>query len=220
MALNVNFLPNLNSTLISRWLFNVEAIKEWASLPEPTRSQTRIAWWQQGGDIPERFHIPAFIGQGRLPGYCGLPYAVLSSIENFARTQTKTPIAILRAPARPNSTEPPITTTVTHSVCKTLDDGRPWPWVIVAFTSQFLVWVAILSAFVVSYTAPTRGLGCRTLTYLVFGFFSSVPWILQFLRGPISKSAVVVWTSRLCSAFAVITLLVAVIFQVRSSRLK
>jgi len=117
--------------------------------------------------------------------------------------------------------EPPITTTLAHSIAKTLSASNSPPWYIVAFTSQFLVWVAILSAFVVSYTAPTLGLGCRTLTYLVFGVFSSVSWFLMLLgwlggsKSSRWSSVGAVWLSRVCNVFAVATLLVAVLFQVR-----
>uniref|UniRef100_A0A0D2XL35 Uncharacterized protein n=1 Tax=Fusarium oxysporum (strain Fo5176) TaxID=660025 RepID=A0A0D2XL35_FUSOF len=66
-----------NRELISRWLYNVEAVKTWAS--EPVNDPNNIEWWQDNTEIPQALKIDVFIGQGRKIQFCGLPHALLEA---------------------------------------------------------------------------------------------------------------------------------------------
>ncbi|SCO76798.1 uncharacterized protein FRV6_01010 [Fusarium oxysporum] len=74
--------------LISRWMWNVEAVREWVDSPNPPEhpkwwSQEREeVSWNQGCAQQTSFdrYISNFVGQGRQIGYNGLAYAVLVSV--------------------------------------------------------------------------------------------------------------------------------------------
>jgi len=76
----------------------------------------------------------------------------------------------------------------------------------------FLVWVAVMSAFVISCNSPVVGLECKTLVYLLFGACSSVAWVIQFSKHP---KPWVLKVSYVANAAAVVFLLAVVVFQVR-----
>ncbi|KAK0643191.1 hypothetical protein B0T16DRAFT_391758 [Cercophora newfieldiana] len=196
------------SELISRWLFNVKAVKEWAArtndiADEDSEDQevarlpecAEIEWWNTATEIPEELQVEGFIGQGRRIQYCGLPHAVLAATETADFTT-----------ASPQRLEG-----YAADVAERLQGGKPMAWFVVASLSLLLVWTAILSAFTVSFMAPTVGLGCRALMYLIFGFFSSISWFIQFRKRP---HLWVVRLSYLANALAVLSLLVVIIFQV------
>ncbi|KAL5601539.1 hypothetical protein FOBRF1_009072 [Fusarium oxysporum] len=176
--------------LISRWLYNVEAVKTWAS--EPVNDPNNIEWWQDNTEIPQALKIDVFIGQGRKIQFCGLPHALLeaSATVDF-HTETNLSGCAERAANR-------------------LKGWKPKAWYVVAVLSFLLVWCAIMSAFVVSFTAPTIGLGCRSLTYLLFGAFSSVSWVIQFSKRPPQWA---LWVSYISNTLAILTLLVVIVFQ-------
>jgi hypothetical protein len=98
-----------------------------------------------------------------------------------------------------------------NEVARVLDRGKSRSWYIVTALSVLLVWIAIMSAFVVSFNSPTVGLGCRTLMYLLFGAFSSVSWLIQFWREPDWWAHLV---SYVCNGLAILAMTVVVIFQV------
>ncbi|EWZ00141.1 hypothetical protein FOYG_00033 [Fusarium oxysporum NRRL 32931] len=177
--------------LISRWLYNVKAVKTWDS--EPGNDPNNIKWWKDNTEIPQALEIDVFIGQGRKIKFCGLPHALLeaSATVDF-HTETNLSGCADRAANR-------------------LKGWKPKAWYVVAVLSFLLVWCAIMSAFVVSFTAPTIGLGCRSLTYLLFGAFSSVSWVIQFSKRPPQWA---LWVSYISNTLAILTLLVVIVFQV------
>ena len=222
--------------LISRWLYNVDSVKNRASPANtntgaPTEAQAtidtgatldvqtitntqatsdtqsteslsttdpnpeNIRWWTTTTPIPSTIEVKDFIGQGRKIQFCGLPQAVLDATGD-ANLCTSTPADLQRRAAR---------------VFERLHGRRPPAWYVIAVLSFLMVWTAIMSAFVVSFMAPIVGLGCRTLTYLLFGGFSSVSWVIQFWKQP---SRWALRASYVSNALAVVALLVVIVFQV------
>lgn len=184
---------NYNSELISRWLYNVDAVKTWAT--HPGNDPSNIQWWQDDTEIPEDLQVGVFIGQGRKIQFCGLPHALLeasATVDFYIETTDGLLACAERAAER-------------------LNGWKPKAWYVVSGLSFLLVWCAIMSAFVVSFTAPTIGLGCRTLTYLLFGTFSSVSWVIQFSKRP---SQWALWVSYISNTLAILALLVVTVFQV------
>lgn len=181
-----------NSELISRWLYNVEAVKTWTS--QAGNDPNTIGWWQDNTKIPQALKIDVFIGQGRKIQFCGLPHALLeaSATVDF-HTETNLSRCAKKAANR-------------------LKGWKPKAWYVVAVLSFLLVWCAIMSAFAIHFTAPTIGLGCRSLTYLLFGAFSSVSWVIQFSKRPPQWA---LWVSYVSNTLAILTLLVVIVFQVR-----
>ncbi len=272
---------SVSSELISRWFYNVEGVKIWAE----TNRQESIRWWTgtpnrpqaagippAAGDPPATNSHPAirvshFIGQGRRIRYCGLPHAFLEAAEdaNFD-FGTATPRSLEADEETPTNLE-----AYAAKVAQKLQGRKPLAWYVVAVLSFLLVWTAIMSAFVVSFTvcpvpmraadlnptptptfssstsslagtevipstrsrdtllrplrhlgsnqltdttqAPTVGLGCRTLTYLLFGGFSSVSWVIQLFWNRPPRWAL--WPTYVFNALAVAALLVVIVFQVR-----
>lgn len=139
--------------------------------------------------------IRDFTDQGRRIQFCGLPHAVLEASEHVDfHTET---VAGLDACA--------------GRVAQRVSGWKPLAWYVVAALSFLLVWMAIMSAFIVSFMTPTIGIGCRTLMYLLFGGFSSVSWLIQFWKRPPRWA---IWVSYLCNSLAVMAMLVVIIFQV------
>ena len=152
-------------------------------------------WWCPGVQGQEEFEVGEFIGQGRKIQYCGLPSAVLESTKGIDIEDAS--IERLNECSR--------------DVAKRLNGWKPTSWYIIALLSLLLVWCEIMMAFTVSFTAPTIGMGCRTMAYLVFGGSSSVSWIIQFSKRPPN------WARRTAHAFnclAILSLLAVTVFQV------
>ncbi|KAK0613957.1 hypothetical protein B0T14DRAFT_436678 [Immersiella caudata] len=193
------------SELISRWLYNVEASSRVNAIAPGGESEDvevarppdepKIQWWDTTTEIPEELQVKGFIGQGRQIQYCGLPHAVLAATETADFTT-----------ASPERLE-----VYAAGIAERLQGHKPAAWYVVATLSLLLVWTAIMSAFVVSFMAPTIGLGCRTLMYLVFGTFSSVSWIIQFWKRP---NAVLMRLSYVANTLAVLSLMTVTHFQV------
>ena len=185
--------------MISRWLYNVDAVTKWAAEPwDDPQSNPRtfdIKWWDLDVKLDEDLRVGEFIGQGRQIQFCGLPHAFLEA--------SKRPFDFRRA------TESDIEECA-RKTAELLDGWKPRAWYVVSMSSFLLVWCAIMSAFVVSFNSPTVGFGCRTFVYLLFGAFSSVSWCIQFSKRPPEWA---LWISYIFNALAIMTLLVVVIFQ-------
>lgn len=163
----------VNRILISRWMWNVEAVKQWVD--NPNRPQ-HPNWWpptrdevaqNQGTAQQTGFenYISDFVGQGRQIGYNGLPYAVAISVYNSSET---------------NRTMRSLQT-ITDELIRCLNGRRPGSWWALAVTSLLLVWLEIGMAFMISFNIPTVGIGCRSLSYLIYGGLSSFPWMIHLL---------------------------------------
>ncbi|KAK4108552.1 hypothetical protein N656DRAFT_761206 [Canariomyces notabilis] len=177
--------------LISRWLYNVDAVMTWADTGSPTPTPE---WWTTASTIPKALRVGEFIGQGRKIEYCGLPKAVLHAT-NTVNLQRETTAGL---------------ETCAQEVAKVLGQGKTLSWYVVAVLSFLLVWTAIMSAFVLHFHAPTVGLGCRTLSYLVFGFLSSVSWAIQFFR---TLPPWAHWVSYIFNGLAILVMTEIIILQ-------
>lgn len=139
-------MANGSSELISRWLYNVEAVKEWSarvnkinggnSSEDGPPGEPPIAWWNTTTKIPEELKVQDFIGQGRCIEYCGLPHAVMAATDGADFGTVSTDGLDKHA----------------AEVAAQLRKGKPLAWYVVAALSLPLVWTAIMSAFTVSFT--------------------------------------------------------------------
>ncbi|KAK3936993.1 hypothetical protein QBC46DRAFT_320461 [Diplogelasinospora grovesii] len=177
-----------------RWLYNVNAVYQWKPTPAARREP---AWWTDEDDIPEQYELGMFIGQGRRIRYNCLAYAVVQDLYRNKRTINLA------------------TGTMDVGACAVrvrghLAGGRPISWVSINVASLLLVWTEVLMSVMIAFNAPTVGLGCRSLTYLLFGIFSTVSWIVQFWSRPH-------WTARRLSTvfntLAVVDLAAIILFQ-------
>lgn len=64
-----------------------------------------------------------------------------------------------------------------------LEGRRPGSWWVLSLISLAMVWLAIGMAFMTSYNVPTIGIGCRSMSYLIYGSLSTLPWIIQLFPG-------------------------------------
>jgi hypothetical protein len=171
-----SLLTNIDRELMKRWLWNVAAVKRWEADDSSDITMIDIDWWktpnrysdqqhesQAATQAASDFKIYEFIGQGRKIHYCGLAHAVIEALQGRAFL-TKSFEAI--------STD----------VSNEMRGNRPASWWILAVTSLGLVWVGVGMAMVIAYNTPTVGIGCWTLTYLLYGIVSTLPWLVHFVR--------------------------------------
>lgn len=164
------------SELLARWLYNVEAVKNWAAsqtnqhhrrdsnpaTPEEVATlseqisvrptslvpkvetivdsvelpERSVRWWTTTTKVPCELRVGEFIGQGRRIQYCGIPHAFLAATDEVDLSEaTKAELA-----------------DHAKTIAKQLRGGKPLAWYVVAVTSFLLVWTAVLSAFVVSFS--------------------------------------------------------------------
>jgi len=156
-----------------------------------------VQWWHPRTNRQNRFHVGEFIGQGRKIECCGLPHAVLSATETMRF---------------PDEIEGGLQGCV-ERVASKLKGGKPAAWYVASGLSFLLVWCAIMTAFAVSFNPPTVVLGCRSLTYLLFGGLSSVTWVIQLSKRP---RRWLLWVSGTFNTLAILALLTVIVFQVPS----
>jgi hypothetical protein len=160
-------------------MWNVNAVMKWAAREDGRNEHPD--WWQQSKEEEYRKstsqnqghaqlprydeYISKFVGQGREIGYNGLAYAVLVSV--YDTSNDKRQIQQLND--------------IVNRTRKNLDGRRPGSWWILSLISLAIVWLEIGMAFMTSYNVPTVGLGCRSLSYLIYGGLSTLPWILHLL---------------------------------------
>jgi hypothetical protein len=170
-------------TLMSRWLYNVEAIRiyyESSSAVSPPSGETSsppgIKWWKPEGYNDESlkdkpgFEIGDFIRQGRRM-QSSRPTAATMEIVVDPRDIEHRDINPYNAIAK--------------EVIVRSKGWCPTQWYATAVLSLSMVWSQILMATMISYNTPTMGLGCWTAGHLTYGALSSVSWIVQmFTKKP------------------------------------
>jgi len=178
--------------LISRWMWNANAVMEWAARQDS--SDGHPDWWQQSkedayrkppgqhneedtsiestGQTHDRAqlprfdeHISEFVGQGRQIGYNGIAYAVLVSVYDTSNDNRRVQQLDV----------------IVEQTLERLNGHRPGSWWVLSLISLAIVWLEIGMAFMTSYNVPTVGIGCRSMSYLIYGGLSTLPWIIQFL---------------------------------------
>ncbi|KAI8715224.1 hypothetical protein NCS52_01029700 [Fusarium sp. LHS14.1] len=171
-----------SAALMSRWLFNVDAVLASAraaganltDMPAPV-------WWSRSVDQDDdlgEFRIQEFIGQGRKIKYCGLADAVIRA--QNAHTLRRD-LDQYRLCAQ---------TVLTHL------DSRPIQWWLTALASLFLVVFEIMMAFLIAYCTPTFGLGCWSGGLLLYGALSTVTWGIHLIFKAPGK-----WVQIVCNCF-------------------
>ncbi|KAK7926575.1 hypothetical protein PG985_003573 [Apiospora marii] len=163
--------------LIERWLFNIDQL--FVPLPQP-RENTPPHWRARRGntqnanaDDTEEFSIGEFLGQGRRLRYCGVTDTVLSYIAHPDRAHMPLP-NLFRNPG----TKPMLT----HQDFQRDLVSRPWKWYFIWGVAQVIVSMGFTMAFMVSFNTPTVGLGCRSLSYLVWWCCTVPSWVLLGLQ--------------------------------------
>ncbi|KAK3323067.1 hypothetical protein B0H66DRAFT_621255 [Apodospora peruviana] len=180
--------------LMSRWLYNANAIWEWSNpdnIRHNTRSQTttndalqitqmdqdniakgammQVAWWKPSVDDDlGPYQVGEFIGQGRGLQYCGLTSATLKCTEargSFKNWSRDTP------------------TQYADEIISRLK-RRPLSWYMTAIVCLMIIWTEIMLAFTADFITPTVGLGCWSMIFLLYGCFSTITWFLQFWVRP------------------------------------
>jgi hypothetical protein len=188
------------SEIISRWLYNVEAVKTWADRSSGSDPEGRtIRWWTTTTTIPPALRVQQFIGQGRGVRYCGLPHALLKA-SDLIHFRSETGEALERCSQK--------VATELHT------QRRPTTWYLGAVLSFVVVWTAVIAAFLVSSTVPTNNLRRLSLVYPLYGCLSTVTFVIQFLKRP---RRVALWLSYAFNALALTALVAAVVLQVRVS---
>lgn len=95
-----------------------------------------IEWWTTATRIPLTLQVGTFIGQGRRIQFCGIPHAFLKATRK-AEFSEANPTELDR---------------YAMAIAEELRGGKPRAWYVVAVTSFFLVWTAIMSGFIVCFT--------------------------------------------------------------------
>ncbi|RSL95586.1 hypothetical protein CEP52_011963 [Fusarium oligoseptatum] len=180
--------------LMSRWLFNVDAVltSARAAGADLNNMQTPV-WWSRNRPAAtlEVFEIQEFIGQGRKIKCCGLADAMIRNVR--ALQQQKRPLGNNLDQYR----------LCAQTVLEHLDGTRPTQWWVTAVVSFFLVVFEVMMAFLVAYCTPTFGLGCWSGGYMMFesfdyyvkNFAMDGPWISASVLGGLVPGAVLVTTT-------------------------
>jgi len=158
------------SKLISRWMWNANAVMKWEAKQKDTDPPDHPHQWQQSEEDDARSfdkYISDFIGQGRQMEYNGLAYAILVSVYDTSHDNRR----IERLDVIVNRT------------FKRLKGRRPGSWWVLSLISLALVWLEIGMALMISYNVPTVGIGCRSMSYIVYGGLSTLPWIINLFPG-------------------------------------
>ncbi|KAK4202353.1 hypothetical protein QBC40DRAFT_43685 [Triangularia verruculosa] len=67
------------------------------------------------------------------------------------------------------------------STRKKLHGSRPWAWWGTALVSLTMVWLFAGMAFMISYNTPTVGFACRSGSYTIYGLLTFGSWFLSLL---------------------------------------
>lgn len=211
-----------SSTLMSRFLYNANAIRKWSDtattaistrpIPQPPPTLTlkaavnQITWWTPSlTDLDlAPLQVGPFIGQGRRLQYCGLTCAILKSTQTRGSFNNWT----RDTPAR-----------YAEEISARLGSSRPLSWYVTATVCLLIVWIEVMLAFAADFITPTVGLGCWSLVFLLYGCFSSITWFLQLWRTPAGRrgrtqKVVLGWVSHSFNALSVLWIVLIVILLV------
>ncbi|RSL71565.1 hypothetical protein CEP54_001349 [Fusarium duplospermum] len=176
-----------SAALMSRWLFNVDAVLTSArAAGADLNNMETPTWWSRNRSAADReiFEVQEFIGQGRKIKYCGLADAMIRTIR--ALQQQKRPLGNNLDQYR----------LCAQTVLGHLNGTRPTQWWVTAVVSLFLVVFEVMMAFLVAFCTPTFGLGCWSGGLLLYGVLSSVTWVIHFCVKAPGK-----WGQIICSCF-------------------
>jgi hypothetical protein len=173
---------------MSRWLFTVDSVRNWpkplnqqtqpAPLPQPTvptqhaLETSEIVWWLPTNNDMGCFRVGDFIGQGRRMEYCGLTEAVLNCTNN---SEIVRPFGDW-TPEKPKD--------IAARISAKLNTRRPVAWFVTAALCLMIVLADTMMAFMADFITPPVGLGCWSLSVLMYAGMSTVSWGLQFWIHP------------------------------------
>lgn len=180
-------------------MWNVNAVMEWKVKQQAPDPPDYPDWWQQSKEDAARMYtsrnhglyngiaeipllesahrlaqrpcfdsyISDFVGQGRHIGYNGLAYAVLVSVYDTPNDNRRVERLDF----------------IVDRTFKRLKGRRPASWWVLSLISLAVVWLEIAMAFMLSHNVPTVGIGCRSMSYIIYGGLSTLPWIIHLLPG-------------------------------------
>ncbi|KAK4445168.1 hypothetical protein QBC34DRAFT_358660 [Podospora aff. communis PSN243] len=150
--------------LMSRWLFNVEAVRKWKMAgADPA---TKIEWWKDS--VPTHFKLRDFVGQGRRMHYCGLAHATMFCVTDPKHIDDSNGLDEYDVLAQ--------------QVIEKLNGRRPGLWFSSAVRAFLLVWLQIFMSFLVAITSPTAGIGCWSGSIMLFGVLTSFSWFVSLFK--------------------------------------
>lgn len=196
--------------LLERWLFNCHVHRQRQNAP-PTEH-----YWQKGNRCDLR--LGDFCGQGRLPGYRGTVWAIVSSMEKYASAKYKEPRKIFTPVTQKFVENGPRNPNLFEDVLNDLPQKRgtrPAQWWTIWILGLVIPNLSIYLCLLVGFNTPTVGFGCRSLSYMVYSIMISVTWLLYGVKREPPKLVV-----RLCqtiSCIAVISLLAIIFFQMANA---
>ncbi|KAJ3461422.1 hypothetical protein MRS44_009975 [Fusarium solani] len=176
-----------SAALMSRWLFNVDAVLTSARDAGADLNNMRVpVWWSHSRpqDDLRVFEIQEFIGQGRKIKYCGLADAMIRTVR--ALQERKRPLGNNLDEYR----------RCAQTVLSHLNGTRPAQWWITAAVSLFLVAFEVTMAFVIAFHTPTFGLGCWSGGLILYGLLSTLTWVYHLVFKNPGK-----WGQIICSTF-------------------
>ncbi len=188
-----------SAELMSRWLWNVRAVKRWAAehkMNPGCDSVDDIQWWTPGNRNDEDFPIGEFVGQGRRMMYCGLAHALMRSVSGDRRQFGNEMAHFDRCGSE---------------IQRRLRGHKPFSWYVTAIASLFLVSAPVMMAVMFAFSTPVVGPGCWSGSCFMFGVLSSVSWLIQFSKHP-PKWAVVI--AHVFNAIAVLWLVATIVLQI------
>ncbi|KAK5657139.1 hypothetical protein OQA88_3196 [Cercophora sp. LCS_1] len=148
--------------LVNRWLYNVAAVRTWH---QNNQQQPHPAWWGLSDVGQEDMRFGDFVGQGRTIRYTGLARAVL--VKHRDHRHLRDDIASYDNFAA--------------AVQQHLEGAVRGSWIFYSLISLGMVWLQVGMAFIISYHTPTVGLGCRSLSFTIYGGLTTVTWLISFL---------------------------------------
>lgn len=113
-----------------------------------------------------------FVGQGRIPSYTGLIYAVLQAVQRYDKRIRRRDAGLV------GKSEVEKIVWIAE-VVRPLLWKRPLVYYKYMAVSFVIVYLGVFMAFIVSFNTPTVGLGCRSLMYILFATFSVVPLVVE-----------------------------------------
>jgi hypothetical protein len=88
-------------------------------------------------------------------------------------------------------------------------------WWLAWMASQFIISIAVFTAFLIAFNTPTIGLGCRSFFYIIQWTLTSVTWVIQGIYHDPPE-----WVrciSLVFNTLSAMLLMLLMIFQVRQS---
>lgn len=180
---------------------------ELATKADEEDAPQEICWWsperdEKGKDItPIELEINEFVGQGRRMRHCGVTNTVLEHLHIRGAKQWFYNDKLARYTDFAGNFE--------NDIIK-----RPFSWWVCWACGGTFVSISIWMAMMVSFNTPTIGLGCRSLSWLMFWLLSSVSWVFQAWKQEPPKW--MRWLSVAVNSLSFILLLTIMFLQVSS----